>query len=237
MNPYIIYCLPHGFLLLMQTQLLLFPSSGISICFPNVPFVLDKYSLVFLFSLAILPFFPPFLNFIFLFLLVLLSFYHPEWPVSCRVVSSSAELSAFFLDKMGNSPAQLNPSAFEAADTAVHWDNLGPKGSLITFQDQWQSRRMCNGEQMLHSVTLPSASLCWPTFPVYPRWAHASWLPSRRPSLPDICPAADGSAGQGWEVIYLVTTEAWWPRPGTERSAHEGRGWQWGHNRCFCGVS
>lgn len=46
---------------------------------------------------------------------------------------------------MGNSPAQLNPSAFEAADTAVHWGNLGPKGSLITFQDQWQSRRMCNG--------------------------------------------------------------------------------------------
>lgn len=62
---------------------------------------------------------------------------------------------------------------------SVHWVNLDPKGSLIMFQDQWRFGRMCNREQMLHLDIHPSASLCWPTAPVYPSWTHTSWLLSR----------------------------------------------------------
>lgn len=88
-------------------------------------------------------------------------------------------LSAFFLKKMGNVPHNQTLLPLRVAHTSVRWVNLGPKGSVITFQDQRRFGRMCNREQMLHLDICPGASLCWPTVPVYLSWTHTSWHLSR----------------------------------------------------------
>lgn len=70
----------------------------ISICFPNLIFVLHIYSLILSGSSL---------------LLLSASYHHLDWPISFKIGSSSAELLASFLEKMVNSLTQLNPSTIE----------------------------------------------------------------------------------------------------------------------------